>query len=48
LPVALSPAALNATDMRIGVAMSALPKVDTTFPGADCLLCAGGFDLHCQ
>lgn len=26
---------------RVGVVMSTLPKVDTSFPGADCLLCMG-------
>lgn len=26
---------------RVGVVMSSLPKVDTSFPGADCLLCMG-------
>jgi hypothetical protein len=39
LPVALNPAALSTSGTRIGVAMTALPKVDTYFPGADCLLC---------
>src|SRR6266853_3648280 len=39
--VALSPDTLAASGSRIGVGMSALPKTDTHFPGADCLLCAG-------
>lgn len=39
LPVALKPAALSAPGTRIGVAMTALPQVDTDFPGANCLLC---------
>ncbi len=30
---------LNAQSGRVGVAMTALPKVDTAFPGAGCLLC---------
>jgi hypothetical protein len=36
-PIALTPGA--ATSGSIGVAMSPLPKVDTSFPGAGCLLC---------
>jgi hypothetical protein len=38
-PVALSSAALSPSAGRVGVAMTALPKVDTEFPGAGCLLC---------
>lgn len=38
-PVALGQDALGAKSGRVGVAMSALPKVDTYFPGAGCLLC---------
>jgi hypothetical protein len=38
LPVAFDHA-LNAQSGRVGVAMTALPKVDTAFPGAGCLLC---------
>jgi len=30
---------LGANAGRVGVAMTPLPKVDTRFPGADCLLC---------
>ncbi len=30
---------LSAPESRIGVVMTALPKVDTEFPGAGCLLC---------
>ena len=30
---------LNAQSGRVGVVMTALPKVDTSFPGAYCLLC---------
>ena len=29
----------NALSGRVGVVMTALPKVDTSFPGASCLLC---------
>lgn len=38
-PVALSSNALAPSAGRVGVAMAALPKVDTEFPGAGCLLC---------
>jgi hypothetical protein len=39
LPVALNAAALSPSEGKVGVVMTALPKVDTSFPGADCLLC---------
>ncbi len=38
-PVGLAPTAIKANEGRVGVAMTALPKVDTEFPGASCLLC---------
>ncbi len=38
-PVPLNQDALSSKGARVGVAMSALPKVDTYFPGAACLLC---------
>lgn len=38
-PVGLSPTAVKPNEGRVGVAMTALPKVDTEFPGAGCLLC---------
>jgi hypothetical protein len=38
-PLAMQPASLKADAGRIGVAMSSVPKVDTQFPGAGCLLC---------
>jgi hypothetical protein len=38
-PVALSSTALPSQGARIGVAMYELPKADTVFPGASCLLC---------
>ncbi len=38
-PVTLNAAALAAPNARVGVAMTALPKADTSFPGASCLLC---------
>lgn len=31
----------TARDGRVGVLLSAVPKPDTNFPGADCLLCMG-------
>lgn len=37
--VALAPGSLSAQSGRVGVAMTTIPKVDTMFPGADCLLC---------
>jgi hypothetical protein len=37
-PVALSAATFQANP-KVGVAMSPLPKIDTDFPGAGCLLC---------
>ena len=39
LPVNLAQDSLNAQTGRLGVAMASLPKVDTEFPGASCLLC---------
>jgi hypothetical protein len=38
-PVPLAPDALSTSAGRIGVGMTALPKVETSFPGASCLLC---------
>jgi hypothetical protein len=38
-PVPLAADALNSQTGRLGVAMTTLPKVDTEFPGAGCLLC---------
>lgn len=38
-PVALTKNAVDAQAGRIGVVMTALPKVDTYLPGAGCLLC---------
>ena len=39
LPVPLTSGTLSATAGRVGVVMTALPKIDTEFPGASCLLC---------
>ncbi len=39
LPVSFADNALTAQSGRFGVAMTTLPKVDTAFPGAGCLLC---------
>lgn len=38
-PVQLQPEKLDANAGRIGVVMAPLPKPDTQFPGAGCLLC---------
>lgn len=38
-PIQLSQTTLASKTNRIGIAMKALPKVDTSFPGAGCLLC---------
>ena len=38
-PVLLSANTLTASAGRVGVIMTPLPKVDTNFPGAGCLLC---------
>jgi hypothetical protein len=35
----MSANSLNSESGRVGIAMTALPKVDTAFPGAFCLLC---------
>ena len=37
--ISLSPDSVNSHSGRIGVVMTALPKIDTQFPGAGCLLC---------
>jgi hypothetical protein len=39
LPVSFADHPLTAQSGRVGVAMTELPKVDTSFPGAGCLLC---------
>jgi hypothetical protein len=41
----LNSAVFTTSTNKIGVAMSALPKVDTQFPGASCLLCIGAASL---
>lgn len=40
-PITLAEGAFTAKSGRMGVAMTPLPKVDTSFPGANCLLCIG-------
>ncbi|WP_457444191.1 hypothetical protein [Roseateles sp. P5_E4] len=40
-PVPLNKAAIGGGSGKVGVVMTALPKVDTEFPGAGCLLCLG-------
>jgi hypothetical protein len=44
-PVALSNNVFSGSGGRIGVAMYELPKVDTSFPGASCLLCLAAASL---
>jgi hypothetical protein len=39
MPVQLNKDSLGSKSGRVGVAMTALPKVDTELPGAGCLLC---------
>lgn len=38
-PLPLNDGALGGKSGKVGIAMTALPKPDTFFPGADCLLC---------
>jgi hypothetical protein len=38
-PLSLNPEAVGTQSGRIGVVMTAVPKPDTQFPGAGCLLC---------
>jgi hypothetical protein len=38
-PLPMNTSALSADGGRVGVVMATLPKVDTAFPGAGCLLC---------
>jgi hypothetical protein len=38
-PIQLSASSLSPPPSKIGIAMTVLPKVDTEFPGAACLLC---------
>lgn len=47
-PVSLKPEVLTAKTTKVGVAMTALPKVDTQFPGASCLLCLAAASLTNQ
>ena len=41
----LAPNSLSSQSGRLGIVMSAMPKVDTFFPGADCLLCIAAASL---
>jgi hypothetical protein len=43
--VSLSNDVITSTSGRIGVAMTELPKLNTHFPGADCLLCIAAASL---
>jgi hypothetical protein len=44
-PIDMAPDAVTPQAGRIGVVLAQLPKVDTEFPGADCLLCIGAASL---
>ncbi len=44
-PIQLNAATVGQGPARIGVAMTALPKPDTSFPGAGCLLCLAAASL---
>lgn len=37
--IAFKPEVLTTSPAKVGIAMSEIPKADTFFPGADCLLC---------
>ncbi len=43
--VDLKPETLTVQGGRVGVVMTQLPKVNTYFPGADCLLCMAGAEM---
>jgi hypothetical protein len=47
-PVPLTDSALRSNQAKVGVAMTALPKVDTHLPGAGCLLCVAAASLANQ
>lgn len=47
-PVAVSEALMSSKTTKVGVAMAPLPKVDTEFPGAGCLLCLATASLANQ
>jgi hypothetical protein len=47
-PVPISKELLSSKTVKVGVAMSILPKVDTEFPGAGCLLCLATASLANQ
>jgi len=44
-PVPMSPQALATPGTRVGIVMTALPVVNTSFPGAGCLLCAAAAEI---
>lgn len=41
----ISPTTFSSKSDRVGVAMTKLPKIDTNFPGAFCLLCAAAASI---
>lgn len=44
-PLSMTEGALTAQSGRVGVVMSTLPKVNTAFPGAGCLLCIAAAEV---
>ncbi|SHH56143.1 hypothetical protein [Massilia sp. CF038] len=46
VPVALTPKALATPGTRVAIAMTELPKINTFFPGASCLLCMAAAELN--
>lgn len=47
-PVPLAPQIAGSGSPRLGIAMTALPKVNTFFPGANCLLCIAAAEIANQ
>jgi hypothetical protein len=47
-PVPLADSVLSSSQGKVGVAMTALPKVDTHLPGAGCLLCLAAASMANQ
>src|SRR5205085_7285070 len=47
-PLSVSKELLSSKAAKVGVAMTALPKVDTDFPGAGCLLCLAAASMANQ
>ena len=46
VPIPLAPDAISKAGTRVGIVVAApLPTADTTFPGADCLLCMAAANI---